>query len=51
MNASGLQNSVLFLDCSLKHDIVNVIGSVDNVPCKFKCDLSPKITSASGILD
>jgi hypothetical protein len=50
MNDSGLQNSDLFRERSLKHDRVKVSGSVDNDPCKSKWDLSPKITRASGIL-
>ena len=45
-----LQKLTLFLDFSLKNERVNMIGSVDNQPCKSRCDLSAKTTRAVGML-
>jgi hypothetical protein len=50
MNAIGLQKSTLFLDCSLKHERVKMMGRVDNVPCKSRWDLSANTTRARGML-
>ena len=50
MKAIGLQKLTLFLDCSLKHERVKIIGRVDNDPCKSRWDLSANKTRPRGIL-
>jgi len=50
MKPIGLQKLMLFLDCSLKHERVKMIGRVDNDSCKSRWDLSANTTRPRGIL-
>jgi hypothetical protein len=50
VKAIGLQKLTLFLDRSLKHERVKMIGRVDNDPCKSRWDLSANTTRPRGIL-
>ena len=50
MKPIGLQKLMLFLDCSLKHERVKMIGRVNNDPCKSRWDLSANTTRPRGIL-